>query len=235
VPAGVLRARKGLTARYSDALTRMTPIQLPNSPDSGDSRAQRAGHHAGGRANANGALEIAADLRAYVATRVPAQDVDDVVQDVLLRWVERAGWLEGDTLEPWLITTARNRATDVLRARGTAPVAGTDALGEDLDQPVVTGALAGLVCCLGSMLDALAPAERELLRRVDAEGGSQAELAAELGLSASGLRARVQRARARLRAAFVSCCDLERDAHGAVIDWNVRRTGTTPPSTCGGC
>lgn len=177
---------------------------------------------------------FAAGLRAYVATRVPAQEVDDVVQDVLLRWVQRAGALESDELEPWLIATARNRAVDVLRARGATPVAAEDDLARVTDEPVAQGALADLVCCLGSMLDALTPAERDLLRRVDAEGASQAEHAADLGLSPSGLRARVQRARARLRAAFDACCDFERDALGAVVDWRAHRRSTAPRPPCSG-
>lgn len=85
------------------------------------------------------------------------------------------------------------------------------------------------------MLAALSPAERALLRRVDAEDGSQAQLAAELGLSASGLRARVQRARARLRAEFDACCHLERDASGAVVAWRERRDDAAPPRCSGDC
>jgi RNA polymerase sigma-70 factor (ECF subfamily) len=176
---------------------------------------------------------LTASLRAFVAAHAPPQDVDDIVQDVFLRWTLRAGSLTSEELEPWLIATARHRAIDALRARGAAP-ANAEALTYVAHEPPPRGALSQLVCCLEAMLAALDPEQRALLRRVDAEGASQASIAAELGLSPSGLRARVQRARARLRAEFDACCEFERDARGGVIDWRVRPTDDGSRAPCGG-
>jgi RNA polymerase sigma-70 factor (ECF subfamily) len=230
VPARLLRPRKGVSSRYATAAFRMRPNQASDALDTRPSTDRAADLRVDGPA----VPAFASSLRAYVSTRVPAQEVDDVVQDVLLRWVMRAGSIAPEELEPWLITTARNRAVDVLRARGAAPLDSEVDPGRAVDESVTKGALADLVCCLASMLEALTPEERELLRRVDADGGSQAQLAAELGLSPSGLRARVQRARARLRVEFDACCVFERDALGAVVDWRARRRDAAPPfPSCG--
>lgn len=57
-------------------------------------------------------------LRRYLlARRVPAVDVDDVVQEVALRVLVHSPDYDGaDDLLPWCITVARNVATDAVRA-----------------------------------------------------------------------------------------------------------------------
>jgi RNA polymerase sigma-70 factor (ECF subfamily) len=45
-------------------------------------------------------------------------------------------------------------------------------------------------------------------------------VAEELGLSLSGAKSRVQRARRKLRAALLSCCRFELDRFGNVLDWH---------------
>jgi RNA polymerase sigma-70 factor (ECF subfamily) len=45
------------------------------------------------------------------------------------------------------------------------------------------------------------------------------ELARRLGISASGAKSRVQRARARLKEAVVACCAVYLDAAGGVDDY----------------
>lgn len=57
-------------------------------------------------------------LRRYLlARRVPAADVDDVVQEVALRVLVHGPDYDGaDDLLPWCITVARNVATDAVRA-----------------------------------------------------------------------------------------------------------------------
>ncbi|HCH25404.1 MAG TPA: RNA polymerase sigma factor SigZ, partial [Oceanospirillaceae bacterium] len=53
---------------------------------------------------------------------------------------------------------------------------------------------------------------------------SQKQLAQELGISYSGLKSRVQRARVDLRQLFESCCSLELDAQGQIMDYDDDKT-----------
>ncbi len=197
-----------------------------------DAAAARVSLEGGARAARPG---VVAALRAYVASRVPAQEVDDLVQDVLLRWLDRAAATPREGLEAWLVATARHRTVDWLRERGRSLPRGEtdlDSLAGAGAEPTALGALAG---CLGRMLAELAPDDRALLARVDGAGLSQAELARELGLTASGARARVQRARARLREVFDTCCEFETDRRGGVVDYRPRASRRPCPTATDCC
>jgi RNA polymerase sigma-70 factor (ECF subfamily) len=80
------------------------------------------------------------------------------------------------------------------------------------------------------LLASLGQADREALRLVEVDGVTQVDAARRLGLSVSGMKSRVQRARARLRAVVDACCRLELDRRGGLIAYE-RRIG----SGCGSC
>ena len=55
------------------------------------------------------------------------------------------------------------------------------------------------------------------------EGLTQADAAARLGLSTSGMKSRVQRARGQLRELLVGCCEIELDRRNRVTGYEPRR------------
>lgn len=67
------------------------------------------------------------------------------------------------------------------------------------------------------------------LTLTDLEGLSQRDAAAMLGLSLSGMKSRVHRARRQLRAALESCCRIALDGHGQVIGYEPRSGEGLPP------
>lgn len=146
-------------------------------------------------------------LRAFVRARVPtAADADDVVQDVLLRVV--ASRREQEELDsPWafLRTVAHSALVDFHRSRAREHAA--------LDAELVLDREpdddADLAACVRQLLVELDGDDRALLERVDVQGESQAALARELSLSPSGMKSRVQRARARLRDELFRRCRIE--------------------------
>jgi RNA polymerase sigma-70 factor (ECF subfamily) len=81
---------------------------------------------------------------------------------------------------------------------------------EDGANEVVANWLPGFVA-------SLEPEYAEAVRLVDLEGVSQKELAARLGLSASGARTRVQRGRKQLKEKLLECCHVALE-HGDVVD-----------------
>lgn len=166
--------------------------------------------------------EFVARLRAFVRRRVRTDaDADDVVQDVLAKLAQQG--TEVESVAAWLFTVARRAVVD--RARSARP---TEALPEGAPAPDPAedaSALADLARCLEPMLAELEPEERELLRRVDMAGESQADLARQLGLSPSGLKSRVQRARRRLRSVLDACCAVEYDRRGTPVDFAKRPGG----------
>ena len=80
--------------------------------------------------------------------------------------------------------------------------------------------------CLQPMLDQLPPAAREALVRVEIDGQTQLQAARELGLSLSGMKSRVQRARRELKDLLEQCCVVDVDRRGGIADYH-------PPT--GGC
>lgn len=159
--------------------------------------------------------EFSARLRTWVRGRVPSSaDADDVVQTVLLKLVE-SGRVESLTsTHAWLRATARNVIADLHRSRASrsadsAEVADVASAEEDDDAEISR--------CLGPLLARLEPADRDVIQRVDVDGVSQAALARELALSASGMKSRVQRARARLRDAVLARCVVEFDGRGRPV------------------
>ncbi len=66
-------------------------------------------------------------------------------------------------------------------------------------------------------------------------GGDEAEAAAESeGLSLSGMKSRIQRARSRLKASLLECCRIALDRRGGIVGCEARTGGKGP---CGrsGC
>jgi len=87
---------------------------------------------------------------------------------------------------------------------------------------------------LRSMMDKLPDADRAALHATEWEGRSQKELAEIWGLSVSGAKSRVQRARQKLRELLLDCCHFELDARGKVTDMIPRQRADCCCNRCEG-
>lgn len=170
--------------------------------------------------------EVRTELRAFVAWRVSDREaVEDLVQGVLVRLhATLSSGMGIANLPAWLHRVARNAIIDHYRSRrlqealdeatalaDASPYPGDD----DDDRP----AFRELVQCLRPFIDRLPTAYRDALVLTDLDGMTQASAAAALGLSLSGMKSRVQRARLQLRALLVDCCPVEVDHRGVVVDF----------------
>jgi len=179
-----------------------------------------------------------ARLSGWFRRRVGAADADDLVQETFLRvHAGLHGLRDGARLGPWVASIARRVLADHLRARGNADVVSTGRSLEALDDGAVADAApepeldATVAGWLEAFLDELDPADAAILRAVDLEGGSQRELAQRLGLSPSGAKSRVQRARARLRARLEACCAFAFDRRGGIVDYRRRADAGAPDAS----
>lgn len=170
--------------------------------------------------------EFLGRLRRYVRARAPqGHDAEDVVQEALLKLLQRPA-LPRDAARAWLFTTAQRAAADRWRRRARAtPFEGDAAAPADPDANETEAYLAG---CLDPMWRGLSAKDRDALRRIDVEGASQADVARALGVTSSTVRSRVQRARARLRAAIEACCLVETDRRGGLVGHRRRSGGACP-------
>ena len=163
--------------------------------------------------------DVAARLRPFIARRVDAQDVDDVLQDVFVR-MQRGlpGLRDEQRMTPWLYQVARNAVADNLRARQRHPLASDDPpepAAELADEPAQEHLLAA---CIAVFVARLPSPYREAITLVELEGMTIKDAAAMVGISVSGMKSRVQRGRAQLRTAIDACCQIALDVRGKVID-----------------
>ena len=157
-------------------------------------------------------------LRRFILKRVnDSTAADDILQDVFLKIHTRADSLQDETkLESWIFQITRNTIIDHYRSQGkTDRLDGID-LAEEIPHDQAHKRLATTV---RSFIDQLPPLYREALVLVEYDGLSQAEVASRLGVSLSGAKSRVQRARAMLRDLLMKCCHFEFDQYGTVLDY----------------
>ncbi len=154
-------------------------------------------------------LAIEARLRVYLRRRVEAQAVDDLLQEILLKALRA---IEDNNapkkLEAWLYTTARTTVIDHYRRTKS----NTDPLTDDLILPEESDDLRltqELATCLKPLAMQLEPIYRETLLATDFEGKTINAVASEAGVSPSAIKSRASRARTKLKALFVECCQVE--------------------------
>lgn len=172
-------------------------------------------------------------LRAYVGSRVAARWVDDVVGDILLKLERhRDGIGAADNPLAYVLRVASNAIADHYRRKSVEQRALADLEHENTphgEDNADSGAMADMARCVAPFIDELPGKYRDALQLTEIEGLPQTEAAKRLGLSASGMKSRVQRGRARMKAALLQCCTVELDRRGGIADYAPRDRG------CGGC
>jgi RNA polymerase sigma-70 factor (ECF subfamily) len=180
--------------------------------------------------------EIGDRVRGFVRRRVnDPHAADDIAQDVLLKVQEHVGTLAAeDKLPAWIVSVGRNAIVDYYRARAVrdhAHVADVDPIAASADADGDAAAARELSPCVMRMVEQLPEPYREALKLADFEGLGQQEIADRAGLSLSGAKSRIQRARQQLREMLLDCCHVERDRRGNVIDY---QTTDRSARYCGG-
>ena len=170
-------------------------------------------------------------LRPFVERRLrsPA-DVEDVLQDVFLRLHRGLSQLRDDErFGPWIYRIARNAIIDRQRAHSrTSELSDEEAAGADDDRDAKES-LSACVAPFVARLPSLSGSGHARRSR----GVPHKDAAVMLGISLPGVKSRVQRGRAKLRAMFEECCRLELDARNRVVGYECR--SDKDPNQRGGC
>lgn len=161
-------------------------------------------------------------LRGFVRSRVrDPHAADDILQDVYLRIHTHIGGLRHEErVQAWVFQVARNAIADHFRRSRPTAVLG-DVPFED-DNSADEQAAQTLACSVRQFVDALSPHYRDALVLTEYEGLTQVQLADRLGISVSGAKSRVQRARDQLKSALLACCHVQLDRRGGVISYRPR-------------
>lgn len=161
-------------------------------------------------------------LHSFILSRIKDEsNVEDLLQDVFVRTQDRIHTLRDDQkIEPWLYRIARNVIIDHYRSRSrpktqqdlwpTSEIHETDKARKEIAE------------CIRPMIERLPEPYRQAVILSEIDGLTQKEVAGRQGLSLSGAKSRVQRGRAMLKNMLLSCCRLEFDHNGCLIDYEQR-------------
>jgi RNA polymerase sigma-70 factor (ECF subfamily) len=162
--------------------------------------------------------EFNTGLKHFILKRVPDEpSAEDILQDVFLKIHTHIDTLrEEDKLQSWIYQIARNAITDYYRTyRDTQGIPEMPYVPEDPFDDVVND----LIPYVKELVDSLPPDYRQAIILTEYQGLTQRELAARLGISVSGAKSRVQRAREKLKVMLLDCCHFQFDRQGRVIDY----------------
>ena len=161
-------------------------------------------------------------LLAFIRGRVGDDaEAEDILQETFVR-VHRnlCCKTEWERPESWFYQIARNLIIDHYRRRREMveiPESLADSPDVLEDDPETALALS-----LKELVDELPETYRQALLLTEYQGMNQKQLAGHLGISLSGAKSRVQRARDKLRDMLLSCCHFEFDRRGHVVDYYER-------------
>ena len=163
-------------------------------------------------------------LQQFIRRRVSDEvTAEDVLQDVFLKIHQHMETLKDvKRLESWIYQIARNAIIDSYRSRGLTT---TLEAAEILDMPEELpddDVVSELLPSVRAMVKSLPEMDRQALVLTAYQGLTQKELAERLGLSFSGAKSRVQRAREKLKQQLLECCHFELDRRGHILDYQPR-------------
>ncbi len=161
-------------------------------------------------------------LHQFIRRRVADEaTAEDLLQEVFLKIHQQGASLrDARRLESWIYQITRNLIIDYYRSHHHRLTRLSDVevldLPEELpDEDIVSE----LLPCVRAMVLALPDQDRQALILTEYQGLTQKELGERLGLSFSGAKSRVQRAREKLKQELLACCHFEVDRRGHILDY----------------
>jgi len=165
--------------------------------------------------------EFSQRLKLFIVKRVGSEhDAEDILQDVFAKIHSNLPNLEGqEKITAWVHQITRNTIIDYYRLQGRARMQ-TSEMSEDLpDEVPIDDAVEDIASCLSHMIDDLPERYRQAITLTEYDGLSQRGISEQLGMSLSGAKSRIQRARGKLKDMLLECCHFEFDRLGHIIDY----------------
>ena len=159
-------------------------------------------------------VQLYRQMKSFVLRRVKNHhDAEDIVQDVFIKAQLKGSQLkEAEKFTAWMYTLTRNSIMDYHRAKKKVidPV--------DLQEAEQYNEFNDCVNnCLNELMQTLPSPYKEALILAEKEEVPQKELAIRLGISYSGAKSRVQRARQMLKEKMEALYQIKTDGYGNVL------------------
>jgi RNA polymerase sigma-70 factor, ECF subfamily len=158
-------------------------------------------------------------LKSFIFSKVKNNaDTDDILQNTFLKIHDNIHNLKDKSkIKPWIYQITRNLIVDYFRNNNynqkNNEFNGEIAISSSSNRYMDT-AISDMI----KMMDEMPPEYCEALCLTEIEGMSQKEYAEKKGLSYSGAKSRVQRARMMLKDMLLKCCHYQFDKYGTVFD-----------------
>lgn len=142
---------------------------------------------------------------------------EDLLQEVFLKiYINIRKVKAADNVRAYLYRMTNNVITDHYRRNQVGKVSAAQCP-EPADNVVKSHDEYKLADCLRPMIDTLPEIYRQALIMTDLNGHTQKQYAEISGISVSGAKSRVQRAREQLKELILRCCEYEFDKYGNIL------------------
>ncbi len=168
--------------------------------------------------------ESKAPLKNFIRNRVSnEEDIEDILQDVFLKLISNIDKLMDDQkVHAWIYRVTRNAIIDYYRRNHKS--LDLESIPEELplvlDEDLTFNK--EIAYCLKNMVDKLPEIYKQAIQITIFENHTQKEYSEMVGISVSGAKSRVQRARDILKEMVLGCCSLEFDGLGNIINYKKR-------------
>jgi RNA polymerase sigma factor (sigma-70 family) len=145
----------------------------------------------------------------FLEVRVGSREVaEELLQAAFVKGLERGGELhDGESAVAWFYRLLRNALVDHWRHRDAERRALEREATEAADQVIPPPELEAALCeCVNGLIPTLKDEYAEILRRVEMEGRTVVEAAADLGITPGNAAVRLHRARQALRLRLQTTC-----------------------------
>jgi len=165
------------------------------------------------------------ELYNFILSKVKDRDsAKDILQETFIKIQKNIHTLKDDkSLKFWIYRITYNSIIDYFRGKNNLNE--YDKNCENTPQPEPEDSNENnskLSECVVPFINQLPLIYKEALTLTEFENYSQLELADHLGISYSGAKSRVQRAKVKLKELFEDCCNISYDKYGNIIEFHSR-------------
>ena len=156
-------------------------------------------------------------LKSFIRTKISDEmAAEDILQEVFIKIHSNIDTLKDDSkIQSWIFQITRNSMNDYFRSIKKAnqhlPI--PEEVEEDNSSDLMADTLKDMV----KMMDELSSEDCEALCLTELGGMSQKDYAKKTGISYSGAKSRIQRAKIKLKDLLMKCCHYQFDKYGTVI------------------
>jgi RNA polymerase sigma-70 factor (ECF subfamily) len=166
------------------------------------------------------------ELEGYIFSRVKDRDITkDILQEIFFKIHQNISGLQDKSkLTSWIYQITRNAIIDHFRKVKTqVDFTGIDLIEPDFEQ----NENSDFQKCIKPFIYQLTDKYRDAILLTEFKGLSQIQLAEHLGISYSGAKSRVQRAKEKLKEIFSDCCHIQTDRYGNIVQYQSKKKCNT--------